>query len=279
MEAGVLKLCPQGLFRRDMQVESRPSNSFSLSLRSFLIAALIPMTWLFAADSPTLPAKNSPAAFRFARLRYPGGIPDYIKNWYTDYPAMDDHLTLLLGRLTGIDVGQPALIDTSSSEIFEYPLVYSVEPEQMFLQKKDITNLREYLARGGLWFADDFHGDEEFDRFFEQVQQVLPESTPVELDISHPLFHCFYDISKIIQVTNNGIAKCRECEQWENGPSGKVPKMLAVFDERGRISILMAWNTDLGDGLEWADDPDYPSNYSKFAFKFLTNVIVYTMSH
>jgi hypothetical protein len=55
--------------------------------------------------------------------------------------------------------------------------------------------------------------------------------------------------------------------------------MFAVFDERGRISILMAWNTDLGDGLEWADDPEYPTDYSTFAFKFMTNLIVYAMSH
>src|SRR5262245_44960618 len=171
-----------------MQIESRPSNWFSRSLRSFLIAGLIPMTWLVGADSPTKTAKDRPAAFRFARLRYPGGIPDYIKNWYTDYPAMDDHLTRLLRRLTGIDVGRPVLVDTSSADIFEYPLVYSVEPEQMSLQEEDITNLREYLARGGMWFADDFHGDEELDRFFEQIQRVLPESTLVELDASHPLF-------------------------------------------------------------------------------------------
>src|SRR5262245_10448985 len=250
-----------------------------MSLRCFIIAALIPTTWIVAADSHLkMPRRNS-TAFQFARLRYPGGIPDYIKNWYTDYPAMDEHLTILLGRLTGIEVSPPVLVDTSSTDIFQYPLIYSVEPEQMILESKDISNLREYLGRGGLWFADDFHGDEEFDRFFEQIQRVLPESTAVELDVSHPLFHCFYDIPEIIQVTNNGIAKCRECEQWENGPSGKIPKMYAVFDERGRISILMAWNTDLGDGLEWADDPEYPTHYSKFAFKFITNLIVYAMSH
>jgi Domain of unknown function (DUF4159) len=259
-------------------VSLRPLNSFKFGAHRFLIGALIPIAWLVAADSPNI-SKSSVASFRFARLRYSGGIPDYLKNWYTDYPAMDDHLTLLLGRLTGIDVGSPVLVNPSSSAIFDYPLLYSVEPEQMILREKDISNLREYLARGGLWFADDFHGDEEFDRFLEQIQRVLPESTPIELRVSHPLFHCFYEIPEIIQVTNNGIAKCRECEQWENGPSGKVPKMFAVFDGRGRISVLMAWNTDLGDGLEWADDPDYPTEYSTFAFKFMTNLIVYAMNH
>jgi uncharacterized protein DUF4159 len=248
------------------------------NLRCFLIVALIPITWLVAgADLPTVHTR--PAGFQFARLRYPGGIPYYMKNWYTDYPAMDEHLTRLLDRMTGIEVGRPVVIEPSSADIFQYPLVYTVEPEQMVLRPRDISNLAEYLARGGLWFADDFHGDEEFDRFWEQIQRVLPESSLVELDISHPIFHCFYDIPKIIQVTNDGIAECRECEQWENGPSGKVPKMFAVLDQRHRISVLMAWNTDLGDGLEWADDPNYPAEYATFSFKFITNLIVYAMSH
>jgi hypothetical protein len=248
------------------------------SLRCLLIVALIPITWLVAgADLPT--QRTRPTGFQFARLRYPGGIPYYMKNWYTDYPAMDDHFTRLLDRLTGIEVAAPAVVDPSSGDIFRYPLVYTVEPEQMVLRQKDISNLAEYLARGGLWFADDFHGAEEFDQFWEQVQRVLPESSLVELDISHPIFHCFYDIPEIVQVTNDGIAKCRECEQWENGPSGKEPKVFAVLDQRHRIRVLMAWNTDMGDGLEWADDRGYPAEYSTFSFKFITNLIVYTMSH
>jgi Domain of unknown function (DUF4159) len=277
MEAQVLNFSDR--IQKGHATKLQPSKWSGLSVGFFVIAALIPITWIVAADSHLKTAKRNSTAFQFARLRYPGGIPDYIKNWYTDYPAMDDHLTILLRRLTGIEVTGPVLVDTSSTDIFQYPIVYSVEPEQMVLEAKDISNLREYLGRGGLWFADDFHGDEEFDLFRKQIQRVLPESSLVELDVSHPLFHCFYDITEIIQVTNNAIAECRKCEQWENGPSGRVPKMFAVLDKRGRISILMAWNTDLGDGLEWADDPDYPADYSKFAFEFITNLIVYTMSH
>src|SRR5262245_40691598 len=132
--------------------------------------------------------------FRFARLRYPGGIPDHIKNWYTDYPGMDNHLTSLARRLTGVSLAEPTLVDPSSPRIFSYPLIYSVEPEQMILGADDAANLREYLERGGLWFADDFHGDDEFRQFLDQIHRVLPEASLVELNTSHPLFHCFYQI-------------------------------------------------------------------------------------
>jgi len=239
-----------------------------------------------AADvaSPDLPdkrvaelAKNQ--QFHFARLRYPGGIPGYYKNWYTDYPEMDSHLSMLAKRQTNIDVGEPEVVSSDSPDIFNYPLIYSVEPEQMVLTPKDTRNLREYLARGGFWFADDFHGDEELNQFLEQIGRVIPGARLVELDTSHPLFHAFYDIDSIIQVTNDEIAKCRDCEQWENGPSGRIPKVFAIFNDRGRMNVLMAWNNDLGDGLEWADDPAYPAVYSTYSFKFLTNVIVYAMTH
>ena len=252
----------------------------AIALASFIIAVYIPLKLLtFAADWRGNSTQSGVSKFQFARMQYPGGIPDYIKNWYTDYPNMDQNLTSLLRRLTRIDVAPPVLVNPASRDIFKYPLIYSVEPEQMVLGSHDISNLRDYLSRGGIWFADDFHGDEEFDQFLQQIHRVLPDASPVELNLAHPLFHCFYDIEKIIQVTNDSIAKCAGCEQWENGPSGKIPKVFAIFDPHGRINVLMAWNEDLGDGLEWADDPEYPANYSTFAFKIVTNVIVYAMTH
>jgi len=270
----------QEMFGKERLIQLQPPKWLRLSLICLIIGVSIPLTWFaLAADSHVKTDIPVATRFQFARLRYPGGVPNYIKNWYTDYPNMDKHLTILLQRLTGIDVASPLLVEPSSAGIFNYPLVYSVEPEQMVLGPNDIANLHEYLRRGGLWFADDFHGDEEFDQFMKQVHRVLPGAVPVELDVSHPLFHCFFDIERIIQVTNDSIAKCAECDQWENGPSGKDAKVFAILDSRGRISVLMAWNTDLGDGLEWADDRQYPANYSAYAFKFLTNVIVYAMSH
>jgi hypothetical protein len=241
-----------------------------------LVIALITPLAFVAANVTNQPHHEE---FRFARMEYDGGTPGALKNWYTDYPDMDDHFTTVVSRLTGIAMGPPVTVAPSSPDVFNYPLLYSVEPEQIVLSSKDIDNLREYLARGGLWFADDFHGDEEFDQFMTQVRRVLPNASIVELDVTHPLFHCFFDINEIIQVTNDGIAKCKTCDQWENGPSGKTPKVFAALDEHGRIEILMAWNTDLGDGLEWADDPDYPSAYSRYSFKFVSDVLVYAMTH
>src|SRR6516225_1162749 len=140
------------------QVHRRFHKILGFSVGFAIIAAFIFLAmYLPAADSPANGVTSRAAKFQFARMRYPGGVPDYIKNWYTDYPEMDRNLTALLQRLTGIDVASPVLVDPSSRDIFNYPLVYSVEPEQMSLGKQEIDNMRNYLTRGGIWFADDFH--------------------------------------------------------------------------------------------------------------------------
>jgi len=136
----------------------RPIKRRALGLALGAVVVSASFAWLILAADSHLNDQPRATQFQFVRMEYPGGIPEYLKNWYTDYPAMDKHLTVLLQRLTGIDTAGPTLVNSASPGIFNYPLIYSVEPEQMVLGPSDITNLREYLARGGLWFADDFHG-------------------------------------------------------------------------------------------------------------------------
>src|SRR6516164_5802840 len=108
------------------QIRLRFGKTLGFSLGCAIIAASIPVAWhLRAADLPVNVVTSKATKFQFARMRYPGGVPDFIKNWYTDYPNMDDHLTTLLHRLTGIDVGPPLLVDPASSSLFDYPIIYS----------------------------------------------------------------------------------------------------------------------------------------------------------
>src|SRR5438132_11261071 len=104
---------------------SSPAKWLGCALACFVIAAYIPFRlFTFAADSRDDRIQSRVTKFQFARMQYPGGIPEYIKNWYTDYPAMDQNLTSLLRRLTGIDVAPPVLVNPSSRQIFRYPLIY-----------------------------------------------------------------------------------------------------------------------------------------------------------
>ena len=99
--------------------------------------------------------------FVFVRLIYNGRIqrafPHYAKNWYTDYPKGDKQLIWALRRLTQLDVSEhERAIRITNPDLFKYPFIYTSEPGQMVLTKKDAEIMREYLHRGGFWMLDDF---------------------------------------------------------------------------------------------------------------------------
>jgi hypothetical protein len=43
--------------------------------------------------------------------------------------------------------------------------------------------------------------------------------------------------------------------------------------------VAISYNSDIGDGWEWADDPRYPEQCSALSIRLGINYIVYAMSH
>ena len=249
----------------------------------------IPITYLLAMQTQPAPHDRRPTEFFFARLEYPGFFDDrYVKNWYTDYPLTDDHIVQLLNRYTNIRAAAVRVMP-GSRNLYKFPMIYTVEPEQMNVSPGDIVNLREYITRGGFWFADDFHGAEEFETFDNLVRRILPDAIRVELSAEHPLFHIFFDIDKIEQTVHDGLVLCATagCDQFENGESGRDPAVLAYYNladwqtssDNARILVVAAYNTDLGDGLEHADISWYPEWMSAYAAKLMTNIILWGLTH
>ena len=226
------------------------------------------------------PQRYQTTTFHFARLQYSGAPDTSIKNWYTDYPEMDDHTVALINRLTQIKAAKMK-VKPSHAALHMFPFLYVVEPEQMVLDKAEISNLRTWFKRGGFMWMDDFHGDTEFETALSTLRQILPDAQPVELTVEHPLFHVFFDIRKIERVVTDSLIFCRDlgCEQWENGISGKDPKVFAVFDKGGNIQVIMSFNNDVADGLEFIDWPEYPREMSSYAVRFVLNVVIWSMSH
>jgi hypothetical protein len=67
---------------------------------------------------------------------------------------------------------------------------------------------------------------------------------------------------------------------WEV-EDGKTPHYRGVFDDNGRLMMLMCHNTDLGDGWEEeGTDPDYFAEFSEpKAYPLGINIVVYVMTH
>jgi hypothetical protein len=202
-------------------------------------------------------------------------------SWATDYPKADQQFLVVLRRLTNLDVlpyEHPVQLD--DPELRRYPFIYTVEVGNMNLTDQEVTALRGYLLAGGFMVADDFWGSYEWANFAEQMRRVLPEYPIVEIPKDHPILSAFYDVDEIIQVPNIGNGRGH---YYYGGPTsegdGIVPHCRGIFDENGRLLVVINWNTDIGDAWEWAEQPDYPLKFSTYAYQMGVNFIVYAMSH
>ena len=105
--------------------------------------------------------------------------------------------------------------------------------------------------------------------------RVLPEYAIVEIPLDHPIFNTVYRIEEVIQVPAFGrfyrgrTSECYGCEVFTRG----------IFDDKGRLMVVINGNTDLGDAWEWFERPEYPLQFSSFAVQMGVNFIVYSMSH
>lgn len=214
--------------------------------------------------------------FTFVRLEYKGDLTA-LSNWEVDYPASDRNFIYQLSKQTNIDVAPDSKsIAVWSEELFNYPFAYVLEVGSMRLSKDDAKNLREYLLRGGFIFVDDFHGGLEWKWFYKEFKKIFPNREPVDIPISHPIFRCFYKIEKLVQIPGlRALFSGQTYERFDGHPA----RYLGVFDDKGRLMMMICFNSDLGDAWEHAAEDYYPKEYSNIALKIGINAVIYTLTH
>jgi len=198
---------------------------------------------------------------------WPGDPP-----WRHDYPDSDEFGIGLIHELTGIRVRPDSykIVKLSSPEIFDYPFLYLSEPGFLELNAKEIANLGEYIRRGGFIMADDFRtaaylgGPEELEILRGYLKLAVPERELVRLDVSHPVFHSFYDFQTLRM----------------NAPYGEfTPQFWGMSDENGRLQLVANYNNDVGDYWKYLDHGDKPLQDSTTAIRLGINYFIYAMSH
>jgi hypothetical protein len=252
---------------------------------------MTPGGYLKARPSGPLDAR----AFTFARAIYSdGGSGGFFRRggdflgdggpaWSIDYPDADRHMMIVARRLSSIDACEWEYpISLADPDLRRFPFLYSLEWGYASLTEAEVIGLRGYLAAGGLLMIDDFWGSWEWSNFEYQMRRVFPEHTIEEVPRDHIFFRTYYSIEgDILQVPNAGngrrvgmgVPNARTSEQ-----DGFVAHIRGIFDDRGRLMVVINWNTDLGDALEWAEDPYYPLEFSTFASQIFLNTIVYAMT-
>ncbi|WP_435104094.1 DUF4159 domain-containing protein [Arhodomonas sp. AD133] len=231
-----------------------------------------------AARPPMADGEPASHEFHFTRGIYGAGSGNgWGPRWAVDYPKADQQFLVALKRLTLVDAPDAEhAIELRAEALQAYPFVYVLEVGSMSLTDSEVAALRNYLLAGGFLVIDDFWGDWAWQHFEEQMRRVFPARRIEEVPMDHPVFHVFYDIDEVVQVPNVQLAS-GQGPTHEQG--GRVPRVRGIFDDDGRLMVLINWNTDLGDGWEWADSPSYHLRYSTYAFKIGVNFVIYAMTH
>ena len=201
--------------------------------------------------------------------------PNYWPNnppWHHDFPSSDRFFIGLVHELTGVRVTSDSykIVQLDSPDVFKYPFLYLSEPGFLALNNKEIANLGEYIRRGGFIMADDFrtaqylHGPEELEVLRDYLKRAVPERELVRLDLSHPVFHSFFEIDTLDMKAPYG--------DW-------TPQFWGLSDEHGRLQLIANYNNDIGDFWKYLDEGDKPLKDSTKAVRLGINYLVYAMSH
>ena len=219
--------------------------------------------------------------FTFVRIKY-NSVRSWTR-WHTDWPDSDLNFSYRLQQLTSLKVDPNGrILELTDPELFRYPFVYLIEPGDLEFMDDEVKSLRRYLLNGGFLMVDDFWGEAEWSNFYYEIKKVFPDREPIELPLDHPLFHCVYDLKEKPQVPSIGQALMGRSQgiTWER-PDAKEVHYKGIFDDKGRLMVIICHNTDLGDGWEReGEDPWYFTEFSeKKAYPMGINIVFYAMTH
>jgi len=221
--------------------------------------------------------------FTFVRLTYetaPGGY--WYRGqpaWMHGHPTAERNLMRIMDALTTLmpHVEEINTLSLEDPEIFKYPVLYLIEVGWWQMTDAEAVNLRAYLNKGGFVIVDDFKlpggrggmsGGGGWDHFAANMKQVLPAAEFVDLEVSHPIFHQFFDIPSfdiIPQAYNSG--RPYFIGLHENNDPSKPLKM------------MIHYNTDISQYWEWSERGLRSIEETNEAYKMGVNAILYGLTH
>jgi hypothetical protein len=234
-----------------------------------------------------------PAEFVIGRLMYPSNVGfgrfrgfgggDWRRggtSWAVDYPKGDRTLARILRRLTRINVRsveQPVNLD-DGDDVHYWPFLMVGLAGYWDLTDSQVKKLREYLLRGGFLFCDSFFDSYSWAGFEHGIRRVFPDRPIIDLSDDHPVFHTIYDLPN---MTREQIPNMYALDGGGPGylGDGAIPRWRGIEDDAGRLMVLIAFNNDVSDSWQWADDSRYPAERANLGLRIGVNVAVYAMTH
>jgi hypothetical protein len=228
---------------------------------------------------PISPNAKYDGRFTFVRLRYGPETPYAGQQipWSHDYPLGEQHFMKIMNDITFLNprTEETDILPLDSPDLFKYPLAYMAEPGFWDLSDEEAAGFRAYLQKGGFVIFDDFAPRRGFPErgggwgsFEYAFRQVIPNAKFVDLDVSHPIFHAFYEINSFDIIP----------QAYDEGR----PFFRGVFEDNDpakRLIAMINYNTDVSEYWEWSDTGLKPIDESNEAYKLGVNYIIYGMTH
>jgi len=248
------------------------------ALRLIVLAAALSSALASDTDMPAAAITANPfTEFQFVRLAYTelnGGFGR--GGWLTDWPEAEQHLMQGVKRLTRVYADADGQrIGIMDPHLYDHPWLYAVEVGGWYLNDDEAARLREYLLRGGFLMVDDFHGSAEWESFVYSMRRVFPNRAIVDIPVDHSVFHLAFDLDDRVQIP--GIGAASRGMTYER--DGVTPQWRGIYDDSGRLMVVINFNMDLGDAWEHADVPQYALVYTARAYQYAINYILYAMTH
>jgi Domain of unknown function (DUF4159) len=220
--------------------------------------------------------KNLPydGQFQWARLVYAGNYACQQEGpgWAHDYPRSDNHFMKILQEVSGVNARPGGnIVRMDDPELMKYPITYLSEPGGWDPSPKETEGLRNYLKKGGFVIVDDFP-NQAWWSFAAMMKRVLPEAEILPIEANHPIFHSFFNID-MEKVTADIVTQA--------GGYRGVPQFLAIFednDPKKRIMMMINFQADLGEFMEFADEGYYPVPISNEVWELGVNYVVYALT-
>jgi hypothetical protein len=220
--------------------------------------------------------------FTFVRLKFdtaPGGYwYRGLPAWAHGYPTSEENLMQIMSEVTDLDphIEDLDVLALDDPELFKYPVAYIIEPGWWTPTDTEAAALRMYIEKGGFVIVDDFKvrgwgggmGGGGWENFEAQMKKVLPAARFVDMDISQPIFHSFFEIRTLEnfpQAYNTGPAIFRGVFE-DNDPSK-------------RLQMIINYNTDISQFWEWSGRGLRPINDTNEAYKLGVNYVIYGLTH
>ncbi len=226
------------------------------AVRAAFFAVCIPGLSAGQADERRGPAGRSlhPVV---ARVHYRGG-----GDWYND-PSAIPNLCRFIRENTTLDMTDERVdVTLLDEDLFSHPILFITGHGQIVFNPEEAARLRTYLLRGGFLLADDDYG---MDASFRQAMKtVFPDRDLVELPFSHGIYRVHFPFP-------DGLPKIHE---HDNQP----PRGLGIFDDRGRLMVFYAFESNLSDG--WTDSGVHhdPEDKREEALRMGANIVIWALT-